>query len=81
MASGASIIINREVAMANAKLFERKLNKEIEDYVQNEELSAEEEKIIALKDDKEFIDKLLKVENEEGMVTLFADKDITVTKE
>jgi lactobin A/cerein 7B family class IIb bacteriocin len=79
--SAENITIRTDTAMANAKLFEKKFNNELEVYIQNEELSAEEEKIIALKDDKEFIDALLKVENEEEMVKLFADREIKVTIE
>ncbi len=79
--SAENITIRTDTAMANAKLFEKKFNNELEVYIQNEELSAEEEKIIALKDDKEFIDALLKVENEEEMVKLFADRERKVTIE
>ncbi|MBO4415975.1 MAG: hypothetical protein J5824_08365 [Lachnospiraceae bacterium] len=81
MAAGEDIMINTELALANARLFEKKLSNEIEDYIQKEELSEEEERIIALKDDEEFIAALIKVESEEEMVKLFADKDVTVTLE
>lgn len=73
--------MNKELVESNAKRYAKKTMTELEAYMADAELTAEEEKLIALKDDEEFLRALNNTADDMAAVKLFADKGIEMSEE
>ena len=72
---------NKDLVEANAKRYAKKTSSELEACVAEEALSAEDEKLVALKDDEEFLKALNNTADDKAAVKLFAEKGIEMSEE